>query len=130
MTGKYSRYDPTEDVIFTDITGLLAKDTKIIDLVFDELIGIARRLHHKVYVVGCWKDVKVSNPTIAIHYGNRSAELLIHVRGVVRYAADDPLTRAYVRTEMLKHQMQGTRSNLFGTREQALQAVRQLERGE
>jgi len=128
--GKYSHYDPIENVIFTDITNLVAKDTKIIDEVFDELIAIARRLHQKVYVVGCWKNVKVSNPSIAIHYGNRSAELLIHVRGVIRYAADDPLTRAYVRTEMLKHQTQGTRSNLYETREAALQAVRQLERGE
>ena len=84
----------------------------------------------RVYVVACWKNVSFADPIVANYYGQRTKALLEHVAGVVRYGANNPLTRAYVRAQSLKHSADGTRSNLFETFEEAIGHVRALERGE
>lgn len=124
----YSRYDAGLDVILTDVTGVEARDRGVIDAIFDELIALARAQPRKRWVIACWKDVKFEDPAVATYYGERTAELLEHVVGVVRYAANDPVTRAVVRSETLKHRAQGTRSNLFATFEEALAAVRDAQK--
>jgi hypothetical protein len=126
--GKYSRYDVAHDVIVTDVSGINAKDNAVIDVIFDELTAIAMKRPRKPWVVACWKDVKFDDPTVAAYYGQRTKNLLQHVAGVMRYAANEPITRAYVRTQSLKHRAEGTRSNLFETFEDALAAVREEER--
>jgi hypothetical protein len=126
--GKYSRWDAVNDVIVTDVSGVNAKDNAVIDEIFDELVSIAARRARKPWVVACWKDVKFDDPSVATYYGERTAGLLQYVAGVMRYAASDPITRAYVRTQMLKHREDGTRSNLYETFEQALAAVREEEK--
>jgi hypothetical protein len=126
--GKYSRYDATDDVILTDVTGIVARTNAVIDEIFDELVVIASKRSRKTWVVACWKDVKFDDPSVATHYGERTKGLLQHVAGVMRYAANDPITRAYVRSQMLKHRADGTRSNLYETFEEALAAVREEEK--
>lgn len=125
--GKYSHYDDVERVIFTDASTLSHATRQMVDELFDELEGIARALPTRPYVVACWRNAGFADTSVAEHYGDRTARLLKFVRGVVRYAANDPITRAIVRTEMMKHQREGTRSNFVATREDALAVVRELE---
>jgi hypothetical protein len=123
-----SHYDPELRVIVTDASNLQHATMKDIDALFDELVRLAKSLPSKVYVLAHWKNAGFFDSSVADHYGNRTADLLKHVRGVVRYAANDPITRAMVRSQMMKHLAEGTRSNFFETREEALDAVRVLER--
>jgi hypothetical protein len=126
---KYSRFDPKENVIATDVTGV-SGTRESIDEIFDELTAVAKSLRRKVWVVACWKQVTFDEEGAAEYYGKRTAELLHWVKGVMRYGADDPLTRSYIRTQTLKHRAEGTRSNLFETRREALAAVRAAEAAE
>ncbi len=127
MNHKYSYYDPIERVIFTDASALSHATKKQIDDLFDELEAVARSAPRRVYVIACWRNASFADTQTAEYYGKRTAGLLKLVRGVVRYAADDPITRAMVRTEMMKHRDEGTRSNFVATREEALALVRELE---
>jgi hypothetical protein len=122
--GKYSRYDAANDVIVTDVTGVHATHNGIIDEIFDELVALATERPRKPWVVACWQGVKLDEPAVVAHYGERTKNLLQHVAGVMRYAASDPLTRASVRAQTLEHRAEGTRSNLYETFEEALAAVR------
>lgn len=126
--GKYSKFDAKRDVIVTDVTGVVANGRAVIDAIFDELIALAKSRPKKPWVVSCWKDVRFEDPALASYYGERTAGLLQHVAGVVRYAANDPITRALVRSQTLKHRTEGTRSNIYETFEEALAAVREAEK--
>ena len=125
--GKYSRWDDGYRVIFTEASELSHATEKQIDELFDELESIARARPEPPFVVACWRNASFATTAAAEHYGCRTARLLECVRAVVRYGADDPITRSMVRTEMMKHRDAGTRSNFVATREEALAAVRQLE---
>lgn len=125
---SYSRYDGDLDVIITDATGVHARDRQVIDDIFDEVVAIARARPRKTWLIVCWQDARFEDPSIADHYGERTADLARYVAGVVRYAANDPVTRALVRAQTLKHRSAGTRSNLYETFEEALAAVREAEK--
>lgn len=126
--GKYSRYDAKNDVIVTDVTGVVARDRSVIDAIFDEIIELTRSRPGKPWVISCWKDVRFDDPALAAYYGERTAGLLQHVAGVVRCAANDPITRALVRSQTLEHRAEGTRSNIHETFEEALAAVRSAQK--
>jgi len=121
--GRYSRYDSELDVIETDVTGVRASSTEVIDSIFDELEEIARSKPNR-WVLACWKDTKIDDAKVASYYGERTTKLLSRVRGVVRYAANDSLTKVHVRAQAVKHRNEGMRSNLFDSREEALAVIR------
>src|SRR5689334_20305272 len=100
--GRFSHYDPGEDVIWADLTGVDVHTMEILDQVFDEVIAIAKARPGR-YVISCWLDVRLADPQIVSHYGRRSVELLKFARGVLRYQVTDPLTRSALRTESIKH---------------------------
>lgn len=125
---RYSHYDEPRGVIHTDASGLTQATRVEIDALFDELVALADSLPAPVWVVACWRDASFVDFATAEHYGERTAELLKHVKGVVRYAANDPLTRSVVRAQMLKHREAGTRANFYETFEEALAATRELGR--
>jgi len=127
VAGKYSRYDEIERVIFTDGSQLSPATVEQIDEMFDELEQIARSTPEPVYLIVCWHGAGFADSSAGPHYGNRAARLLKLVRGVVRYAVTDPIARATLRTEMVRHLDEGTRSNIVNTKEEALALVRQLE---
>ncbi len=121
----FSRYDAQLNVIETDVTGVTGDRNEIIDEIFDELIALAK-FRNKPWVLACWKNVVFTDPTVAAYYGKRTADLLRYVSGVIRYAANDPLTRTYVRSQMIKHREEGTRALLYESREDAIAALEQL----
>jgi hypothetical protein len=114
-------------VIWVDATGVQATTTEVIDDLFDELVTTARSFPQR-WIIACWKDAKIADPVVADHYGRRSAELLKLSRGIVRYAATDPLTRSYIHGEVFKHRAEGSRSNLYASREEALAAMIEMRR--
>lgn len=125
--GQYSRYDAKENVIFTDLSGLVS-GPEVVDSVIDEVIAIAGSLREKVFVVVSWQDAKME-PSLAEHYGQRVQELLNYVRGIVRYAATDIHTRIAIRTQTVKHNFQSSRSHIYSSKEEALSAIRNGEIG-
>jgi hypothetical protein len=118
-------YEAEDDVIFVDATGIKAYTLETVDAIFDQLEDMARKYPSR-YAIICWKDVEIGSPTVAAHYGERAARWNAMLAGVVRYAAEDPLLRSYIRTEALKHQKSGMRSNLYETKEDALEAIRAM----
>jgi hypothetical protein len=124
---RYATYDRQNDVVWVDATGVAATSKAVIDDIFDELDATAKSLPGR-YFIACWKNVKIADAEVASHYGKRSAELLSLCKGIVRYAATDPLTRSYIRTETIKHRAEGSRSNLYESREEALAAVTELRK--
>ena len=127
--GRYSRYNAELDIIETDVTGVHATGFDVIDDIFDELEQLAQA-HPRCYVLACWKDVTIDNDEVAAYYGKRTTQALKHVRGIVRYAANDPLTKVHVRSEASKHRAEGMRSNLYESRREALAALRRLRSGQ
>lgn len=123
--GKYSNYDTKEGIIFTDLTGVKATH-EIIDEVIEELLALTRPLPTKPWVVVCWKDVQMDQAN-AEHYGVRVKELMPFLRGVVRYKANDIHTRLFIRSQTVKHRLQGSRTNLYPTKAAALAAIRNGE---
>ena len=123
--GKYSNYDPKEGVIFTDLTGLKASP-KLTDEVIDELLALARSLPNKAWVVVCWKDVQMDQAN-AEHYGVRVKEVIPYLRGIVRYETNEIHTRLFIRSQTVKHKLQGSRTNIYPTRADALAAIRNGE---
>jgi len=124
--GPIAQYDPKEDVIFVDATGIDAQTIEDVDAIFEELEAITAQYPDR-YVIACWKGVQVGSQAIVSHYGRRTIAWQRNVRVVVRYAADDPVVRSYIRSEAVKHQREGMRSNLFDDRESALAAVRAMK---
>ncbi|UJR85906.1 hypothetical protein [Sandaracinus amylolyticus] len=122
---RISRYDAENDLLFVDATGIKASTIEMVDAIFDELDELAEKYPGR-YAMICWKDVEIGSPAVAAHYGARAAKWNTRLAGAVRYAANDPVLRSYIRTEALKHQKTGMRSNLFETYEEALQAVRDM----
>jgi hypothetical protein len=116
------RYEPTADVIDVDVTGVKADTVEVIDEIFDRIEALARRYPGR-YVLACWTKTEIQGASVVAHYGQRTARLLTHVKQVLRYAADDPITRSIVRTEAIRHVAAGVRSNLYATRADALAYV-------
>lgn len=127
LHGEHVTYDRTNDVIWIDVTGVVPESTRDIDAIFDPIVATARAYPDR-YIITCWKDVKMADPVVAAHYGKRSVELLQLCRSIVRYGATDPLTRANIRTETIKHRSVGLQWNLHESREAALAAVQEMRR--
>jgi hypothetical protein len=124
---RYATYDRQNDVVWVDATGVDASSKAVIDDIFDELDAAAKAYPGR-YFIACWRNVKLADSEVASYYGKRSAELLARCKGIIRYAATDPLTRSYIRTETIKHRAEGSRSNLYESREEALAAVTELRK--
>jgi hypothetical protein len=126
--GKWSYYDSTENIVYTDISGI-ENSLNSVNSVIDEVINLVKDLAEKPYLIVCWKDVQMA-PEVAEHYGKRTAHLIQnYLKGVARYSANDITTRIHLRTETIKHHTQGSRSHIYDTKEEALEAIRRGEIG-
>ena len=123
--GKYATYDSTEKVISTDLTGLIGTP-QIVDEVMDEIIAVAKTLPEKVFMIVCWKDVKM-DPVTSEHYGQRLPDLLNYLRGIIRYDATEITTRLAIRAKNIKYQTQNAKTHIYTSKEEALAVVRQME---
>ncbi len=124
--GKYAYYDPEEEVIFCDPTGLSASKENI-DLIAAEVEGVARSiLPKKVFMVVCYKEVKMS-PELAEYYGERMTTTQKMLNGSVRFAMEDVVTRIALRSEIVKHGLQKGQAHIYASKEEALAAVRKME---
>jgi len=127
MTEKWSvYYDPKEKVIVADLTGL-ALSEPILRKMAAEVVQLAKSLSEKVFMISCWKVVKIDD-NFGKYFPELTAELLRYTRGIVRYEATEVLTRANIRTQTVKHHHQNTQSHIYATREEALAAIRKLEK--
>lgn len=123
MNRTYARYDDKDDVIDIDLTGLQAIDVPTVDAAFKQIRSVAERYPGR-YAIACWTDVKIGSADVAAHFGKLAVDLQSLVKATIRYGANDPLVRSYVRSEAAKHHRAGVRSNFYETREQALAVVK------
>ncbi len=119
---RIGRYDASDDVLFVDAKGLKLESKEAVDAIFDELDGLARQYPGR-YAIVCLEDIEMASQAVAAQYGIRASRWSAMLPGVARYGVADPVVRSYIRTEALKHQKSGMRSNLFETREDALAAI-------
>jgi hypothetical protein len=120
--GKYSYFDFEENVVFVDIAGLSPNPSQW-DEIMTDIHATLDRVKQTVYIVSCWRNVEIDLSS-AQYYGECTKELLKRVRGIVRYDATEPLTRIYLIGEAIKHEMQGSRSHIYATKEEALKAIK------
>lgn len=92
----------------------------------EQYIETASQLPHKVYAISCWKDAKIPSD-VGDFYAETLVEILKHVRGIVRYEATDFLTNVTIRTQTVRHRLQHSKSNIYPSKEAAIEAVRKLE---
>jgi hypothetical protein len=122
---KYAIYDPTENVIFTDFTGLIITQEVMAAILQDTVAVALTLLPNKVYVLACWENVQMAMDGNT--YGEYVGELLQHVKGVVRYGANNLLVNVTIRNQTVKHHFQNTQSHLYKTRAEALEVLHKLE---
>ena len=119
-------YDTTERVLLIDFTGVTLT-SELLEQILHRIIDITKNLPHKVYALTCWKDA-ILPPEVSEQYGLTTAELLKYVRGIVRYESNIMLTNVTIRANTVRLHLQGSRSNLFSSKEEALAAIRELEK--
>jgi hypothetical protein len=123
--GKYMHYDPEQHVIMVDHTDQILT-REVMAEVLQEYKETCAGLPQKVYVVVCWKNTKLS-PDLGDYYATIVEEVLKYVKGIVRYEANDFLTTITIRAQTIRHNLQHSQSNIYPSKEAALEAVRKLE---
>jgi hypothetical protein len=123
--GKYAVYDPTENVIFTDFTGLTITQEIMAAVLQDCITAAQALLPNKVYVLACWENVQMVMDGNT--YGEYVGQLLQHVKGIIRYGANNLLVNVIIRNQTVKHHFQNTQSHLYKTRAEALEVLHKLE---
>ncbi len=122
-------YEKIEDVIFIDyLPGTILTQT-FLDDVINRVGVIAGQLPHKVFSISNLRDVKIS-PDLQPIFAEYTAKLLKHVRGVIRYDANQLLTNVTIRTTTVTGNQQNMDSHLYPSRESAVAAVRLLLQAE
>lgn len=118
--GKYCYYDEQEKVIFLDASNLTLTPALVSEINAD-LLELARSLQpYKPYVISCWHNTKMS-ATAKERHEKEMGEMLKYVKGFVRYDMTDFMTKIGIQSESVNY---GKSSNIFNSREEALQAIR------
>jgi hypothetical protein len=120
-------YDPKEDVLFIDTAGVRAETRADIDALFAGIVTDWRAACNgrKVYVVVAYDGFFVNLRENDYYAERMSAAVALFAKTVVRYGGDT-LTRSAARLRGLKLH---TPSNLYESREEALDVVRALRAG-
>jgi hypothetical protein len=122
---RYARYDATENHIFVDLSNMTV-NYEVLSRSFDEVVAIAKSLPDKVYVLACWNNTELDTGILEI-YGDSTESLFQYVRGIVRYGRLNSVTSVTIRAQTVKRKLQGLRSHIYPTKEEALQKIRLLE---
>ncbi len=117
-------YDPQLEVIFIDYSGITLTKA-MLEQVLEEVKEITDTLPQKVFVASCLQDTKF-DIDLDEDFGRLTAELLTHVRGVIRYGVTNTFTNITIRTNTVKKRLQGIQSHIYPTREAALEAIYKL----
>jgi hypothetical protein len=113
-------YDEKEKVIFINMAYYNGKKP---DLAMEELVAVIKQVGEKVYLVSNWEGMNFT-PGSEKGYNNAIAYLLEHVKGIVRYGFDNSYMRLKVKAENIKKDFQGSKLNVFATKEEALAAIK------
>lgn len=120
------RYDPQEDVVLIDLSNLKI-DHSIVDQFNTVAIKLAAKLPHRVYALVCWENTEILPDTIE-YYGEHSAKVVKYYKGLLRYAVNKPFTSISIRTEAVKNNSQGSKSLIYSSKKEALEAVNHLKK--
>lgn len=118
-------YNATEDIIDTDVSGLVLTPD-VVDSFAAQLIAAAEKLDHKTYGLVNWENTKIP-PEHVDYYGAASAKAAGYYLAIVRYGIGDILANTAVRSQVVRRGVQGSRSYIYATREEALEAIRKMK---
>ncbi|MEI6046314.1 MAG: hypothetical protein WCS37_18345 [Chloroflexota bacterium] len=120
-------YDQNEEVIVADFTNLtITRD--IIDRAVADARELAWRLPRKVWAFACYRNSKMDQELVSSGYYDRKlAEFQDCVHGIIRYGSEESSLMLGLRTPTVAYHLQGSRSNFFATKEEALTALRRGE---
>lgn len=123
---RYAAWDPNERLIELDLSGA-ELDARAVDTVCEEMIQIARlRRPDKPFVLVNWTGGRFL-PDGVRRFDERVPGLYQYVRAIVRYGADDVVTRVGLRADTIRFRLQDLKTHLYDTREEALAALRCYE---
>lgn len=111
-------YDRDQDILDLDMSNLNLTVAMAVEI-FDELIRLAKKQPHKVYLVVCWRGT-IMPPDVKDYYAFRLVELMPLIKGVARYEVTNFLTAVGVKVGNISTNNSPT---IFGTRAEALAAI-------
>jgi hypothetical protein len=115
-------YDATRNIVFTDDQWEI-KTREDVDGFFAEYARFFQNIGKKFYMISNIDGLRV-HADIAGYYGERARETTErHLLGFARYGNND-FARMTIRTSSTRARLQ---SNIYGTREEAVAAVEQME---
>lgn len=113
-------YDPQEKVIMVDYSSLQLTVAMLKEF-YDTIIAIAKNLPEKPYVLINFKDSQMMEGARE-YFAQRYSEILKFIKTIVRYNVNVFITRITLQAENVT---QGKQINIFATKEEALQAIRE-----
>jgi hypothetical protein len=126
MTTPYKlSYDEQEQILFLDLTNAIIT-REVVDSITTAVKTISEQQGHKLYILACWAGVTL-DPSVADYYGEQMQLSQIYVSGIVRYDATDLFSNVTIRAQTVRKHLQGSRANIYPTKEAALEAIRQLK---
>jgi hypothetical protein len=126
MTTPYKlSYDEQAQLIFLDLSNTVITH-EVVDGITASVKTISEQQGHKIYILACWTGVTIE-PGVADYYGEQMQLSQIYVAGIVRYDATDLFSNVTIRAQTVRKHLQGSRSNIYPTKEAALEAIRQLK---
>ncbi len=122
-------YDKKEDIICIDYAPGTVMTQSLLEEVMAQVAELAGQLPHPVFSLSSLRDVSIA-PELQPNFASFTARLLQHVRGVIRYDANQMLTNITIRTSTVLGKQQKKVSHIYPSRESALEAIRQLRQAE
>lgn len=126
MTNNVAKvnYDQSEQVIFLDYTDVTMSKA-VLEQVLAEVTRITSGLPEKPFIISCLQNAKI-DPNESEEYGKLTVQLFDLVQGVIRYGVNDMFTNVTIRSTTVRNRLQHIQSHIYGTREEALQAVHEI----
>jgi hypothetical protein len=121
-----ARYERCGGAIVADLAGLYCDGVSAVNTIFMEVEALARPIHPSPWLVVACHDLSFATPELAAYFGERCAAARATLPGVVCCAAENPITRAYLRAQSVKQRAVGVQAKLFGSVDEALSAVERV----
>jgi hypothetical protein len=123
---KYCEYDAENKVIIWSLKDT-PPDFPSQEEAFAEIIALADSLPEKPYLLVDWTDFVLENKDRVDYYRKKNAELIKHVKGLVRFNVHDLNTRIELQKSLREKRLEDARFFLYSSKEAALEAIRKGE---
>lgn len=122
---KYCEYDKENKLIVWTIKNVPPTAEGFTEA-YSEIIKLAQSLPEKVFLFVDWKDATIP-PLTQAFFRPHVAEVLKHVRGIVRYNLINVEIRVQLRKDAINSSLEDARMYIYPSKEAALEAIHKGE---